>query len=129
MKYQKWNIAELMLSLKKYPKLSNSERITFEYVMLRGVNDSLEDAKRLVKLIKGIPSKINLIPFNRVRGTSFVCSPKSSIDRFREILLKGGLIATTRKTRGNDIDAACGQLAGVVKPRSLKRRLESSLVD
>ena len=107
---KKWNIAELMLSLKKYPKLSNSERITFEYVMLSGVNDSLEDAKRLVKLIQGIPSKVNLIPFNPWPGSNYGPSTPEVIEKFAAYLRKAGYSSPVRKPRGHDILAACGQL-------------------
>ena len=107
---KKWNIAELMLNLKTYPKLSNSERITFEYVMLKNVNDSLDDAKRLVKLIQGIPAKINLIPFNPWPGSIFEPSSPEQIKKFSTILRKAGYSSPVRKPRGKDILAACGQL-------------------
>ena len=115
---KKWNIEELMFNLKSYPKLSNSERITFEYVMLRNVNDSLEDAKRLAKLIKGIPAKINLIPFNPWPGSYFTASHPEEIEKFSTILRKAGYSSPVRKPRGQDILAACGQL----KSNSLKQK-------
>ena len=115
---KKWNIEELMFNLKSYPKLSNSERITFEYVMLRNVNDSLEDAKRLAKLIKGIPAKINLIPFNPWPGSYFTASYPEEIEKFSTILRKAGYSSPVRKPRGQDILAACGQL----KSNSLKQK-------
>ncbi|MED5530972.1 MAG: 23S rRNA (adenine(2503)-C(2))-methyltransferase RlmN [Pseudomonadota bacterium] len=115
---KKWNIEELMFNLKNYPKLSNSERITFEYVMLRNVNDSLEDAKRLAKLIKGIPAKINLIPFNPWPGSYFIASYPEEIEKFSTILRKAGYSSPVRKPRGQDILAACGQL----KSNSLKQK-------
>ena len=115
---KKWNIEELIFNLKNYPKLSNSERITFEYVMLRNVNDSLEDAKRLAKLIKGIPAKINLIPFNPWPGSYFTASHPEEIEKFSSILRKAGYSSPVRKPRGQDILAACGQL----KSNSLKQK-------
>ena len=115
---KKWNIEELIFNLKNYPKLSNSERITFEYVMLRNVNDSLEDAKRLAKLIKGIPAKINLIPFNPWPGSDFTASHPEEIEKFSAILRKAGYSSPVRKPRGQDILAACGQL----KSNSLKQK-------
>ena len=123
---KKWNIAELMLSLKKYPKLSNSERITFEYVMLSGVNDSLEDAKRLVKLIQGIPSKVNLIPFNPWPGSNYGPSNPEIIEKFAAYLRKAGYSSPVRKPRGNDILAACGQLkSDSVKPKKINALLQN----
>ena len=122
---KKWNIAELMLSLKKYPKLSNSERITFEYVMLSGVNDSLEDAKRLVKLIQGIPSKVNLIPFNPWPGSNYGPSNPEIIEKFAAYLRKAGYSSPVRKPRGDDILAACGQLkSDSVKPKKVNAPLQ-----
>ena len=122
---KKWNIAELMLSLKKYPKLSNSERITFEYVMLSGVNDSLEDAKRLVKLIQGIPSKVNLIPFNPWPGSNYCPSNPEIIEKFAAYLRKAGYSSPVRKPRGDDILAACGQLkSDSVKPKKANALLQ-----
>ena len=122
---KKWNIAELMLSLKKYPKLSNSERITFEYVMLSGVNDSLEDAKRLVKLIQGIPSKVNLIPFNPWPGSNYGPSNPEIIEKFAAYLRKAGYSSPVRKPRGDDILAACGQLkSDSVKPKKVTALLK-----
>ncbi len=107
---KKWNIKQLILNLKDYPRLSNSERITFEYVMLKNVNDSLEDAKRLVKLIQGIPAKINLIPFNSWPGSHFEPSDPEKIELFSNVLRKAGYSSPVRKPRGSDILAACGQL-------------------
>ena len=121
---KKWNIAKLMLSLKEYPKLSNSERITFEYVMLSGVNDSLEDAKRLVKLIQGIPSKVNLIPFNPWPGSNYGPSNPEIIEKFAAYLRKAGYSSPVRKPRGDDILAACGQLkSDSVKPKKVNALL------
>ena len=107
---RKWNIAELLDALRAYPKLSNSERITFEYVMLKGINDSDEDARRLVKLIRGIPAKINLIPFNEWPGAPYERSDWSRIEAFADIVHKAGYASPIRTPRGEDIMAACGQL-------------------
>jgi 23S rRNA (adenine2503-C2)-methyltransferase len=107
---KKWNIETLLDALRTYPKLSNSERITFEYVMLKGVNDSDADAHRLVQLIKGIPAKINLIPFNEWPGAPYERSSNNRIHAFADIIYKAGYASPIRKPRGEDIMAACGQL-------------------
>ena len=107
---KKWNIATLLDALREYPKASNSERITFEYVMLKGVNDSDEDARRLVKLIEGIPAKINLIPFNEWPGAPYERSSNNRIRAFADIIYKAGYASPIRTPRGEDIMAACGQL-------------------
>ena len=107
---KKWNIQELIATLKNYPNLSNSERITFEYVMLRNINDSLDDAKRLVKLIKNIPAKINLIPFNPWPGSKYQTSEPATVEIFSNFIKKAGYSSPVRRPRGIDIMAACGQL-------------------
>ena len=107
---KKWNIETLLEALRAYPKLSNSERITFEYVMLKDVNDCDEDAHRLVQLIKGIPAKINLIPFNEWPGAPYERSSNNRIRAFADIIYKAGYASPIRKPRGEDIMAACGQL-------------------
>jgi 23S rRNA (adenine2503-C2)-methyltransferase len=107
---RKWNIATLLAALREYPRLSNSERITFEYVMLKGVNDSDADARRLVKLIAGIPAKINLIPFNEWPGAPYERSDWARIEAFADIVHKAGYASPIRTPRGEDIMAACGQL-------------------
>ncbi len=107
---KKWNIETLLNTLREYPRLSNSERITFEYVMLKGINDSDDDARRLVKLIKGIPAKINLIPFNEWPGAPYERSEPARIKSFSDIVFSAGYAAPIRKPRGEDIMAACGQL-------------------
>jgi len=107
---KKWNIETLLNTLRQYPKLSNSERITFEYVMLKDVNDSDDDARRLVQLIKGIPAKINLIPFNEWPGAPYQRSEPARIKSFSDIVFNAGYSAPIRKPRGEDIMAACGQL-------------------
>ncbi|MCK0096113.1 23S rRNA (adenine(2503)-C(2))-methyltransferase RlmN [Yoonia sp. F2084L] len=107
---KRWPIADLLDALRAYPKVSNSERITFEYVMLDGVNDSDEDARRLIKLIDGIPAKINLIPFNEWPGAPYKRSSNNRIRAFAEIIYQAGYASPVRKPRGEDIMAACGQL-------------------
>jgi 23S rRNA (adenine2503-C2)-methyltransferase len=107
---KRWPIADLLEALREYPKVSNSERITFEYVMLDGVNDSDEDARRLVKLIEGIPAKINLIPFNEWPGAPYKRSSNNRIRKFADIIYKAGYASPIRTPRGEDIMAACGQL-------------------
>jgi 23S rRNA (adenine2503-C2)-methyltransferase len=107
---KKWNIATLIDTLRAYPKLSNSERITFEYVMLKDVNDSDADARRLIKLIQGIPAKINLIPFNEWPGAPYKRSDWKRIRAFSDIIFAAGYASPIRTPRGEDIMAACGQL-------------------
>lgn len=107
---KKYPLAELMKACREYPGLSNARRITFEYVMLKDVNDSVEDAKKLVALLKGIPAKINLIPFNPWPGTNYQCSDWKQIERFADIVNKAGYASPIRTPRGRDILAACGQL-------------------
>jgi 23S rRNA (adenine2503-C2)-methyltransferase len=120
---KKWNIATLLDALREYPKLSNSERITFEYVMLKGVNDSDDDARRLVKLIEGIPAKINLIPFNEWPGAPYERSDRARIKAFADIIYKAGYASPIRTPRGEDIMAACGQLKSATE-RARKSRAE-----
>ena len=120
---KRWNIATLLDALRAYPKLSNSERITFEYVMLKGVNDSDEDARRLVKLIAGIPAKINLIPFNEWPGAPYERSDWDRIEAFADIIYKAGYASPIRTPRGEDIMAACGQLKSATE-RARKSRAE-----
>lgn len=107
---KRWNIDELLSALRDYPRLSNSERITFEYVMLDGVNDSDDDARRLIRLIRGIPAKINLIPFNEWPGAPYKRSSWDRIEAFADIIYKAGYASPIRTPRGEDIMAACGQL-------------------
>jgi 23S rRNA (adenine2503-C2)-methyltransferase len=120
---KKWNIETLLGALREYPRLSNSERITFEYVMLKGVNDSDEDARRLVKLIRGIPAKINLIPFNEWPGAPYQRSDWERIEAFADIIFKAGYASPIRTPRGEDIMAACGQLKSATE-RGRKSRAE-----
>jgi 23S rRNA (adenine2503-C2)-methyltransferase len=107
---RKYPIAEVLAACRAYPGLSNARRITFEYVMLKGVNDGLAEAKALVKLLAGIPAKINLIPFNAWPGAVYECSDWEQIERFAEIVNKAGYASPVRTPRGRDIMAACGQL-------------------
>jgi 23S rRNA (adenine2503-C2)-methyltransferase len=107
---KKWPLKELLHACRTYPGVSNAKRITFEYVMLKGVNDSLHDAAKLVKLLKGIPAKINLIPFNPWPGTQYECSDWDQIEEFADFINKAGYASPVRTPRGRDIFAACGQL-------------------
>lgn len=111
-------IRELLAACRDYVASAPKTNITFEYVMLDGVNDSPEHARALGRLLRDMPAKVNLIPFNPFPDTHYRRSPLPVIDTFRDLLMKAGLLAITRKTRGDDIDAACGQLAGRVQPRS-----------
>jgi 23S rRNA (adenine2503-C2)-methyltransferase len=119
---RKWNIAALLDALRAYPRLSNSERITFEYVMLDGVNDSDADARRLVQLIAGIPAKINLIPFNEWPGAPYRRSSWDRIERFADIVHKAGYASPIRTPRGEDIMAACGQLKSATEKQRASAR-------
>ena len=120
---KRWNIATLLDALREYPKVSNSERITFEYVMLAGVNDTDEDARRLVKLIEGIPAKINLIPFNEWPSAPYKRSSNNRIHAFADIIYKAGYASPIRTPRGEDIMAACGQLKSATE-RARKTRAQ-----
>ncbi len=115
---KKYPISKLLNACKNYSKATNDSYITFEYVMLKEVNDSVEEAKTLIKILNGIPAKVNLIPFNSYKNSSFERSKDKAINDFRDKLYKAGIITITRKTRGSDIDAACGQLVGEVQRRS-----------
>jgi 23S rRNA (adenine2503-C2)-methyltransferase len=107
---RKYPIAELIAACRRYPGASNARRITFEYVMLRGINDSTADAHELVRLLAGIPAKVNLIPFNPWPGSTYETSTGSAIDRFAKIVMDAGFSSPVRTPRGRDILAACGQL-------------------
>jgi 23S rRNA (adenine2503-C2)-methyltransferase len=123
---KRWNIATLLEALKAYPGLSNSERITFEYVMLDGVNDTKEDAHRLVKLLEGIPAKVNLIPFNEWPGAPYRRSSGNRIHAFADIIYKAGYASPIRTPRGEDIMAALGQLKSATeRARKSKARIEA----
>lgn len=115
---KKYPLKALMEACRENAKLAPRRTVTFEYVMLNGVNDSLADAKGLVKLLKTVPSKVNLIPFNPFPNSSYTCSSNNTINRFKDLLNDAGIVTTVRKTRGEDIDAACGQLVGQVADKS-----------
>ena len=119
---RKYPIAELLQACRDYPGATNAKRITFEYVMLKGVNDSLDDAKLLVKMLKGIPAKINLIPFNPWPGTSYECSDWDQIEKFSEYIFNAGYSSPVRTPRGRDILAACGQLKSETEKLSARER-------
>ena len=120
---RKYPIAELLDACRNYPGVSNARRITFEYVMLKGVNDSLDDAKKLVKLLKGIPAKINLIPFNPWPGSQYECSDWEQIEKFSEYVFNAGYSSPVRTPRGRDILAACGQLKSATEKLSARERM------
>ncbi len=124
---RKYDIATLMAGIRAYPGLSNARRVTFEYVMLKGVNDSPQEAHALLRLLKGIPAKINLIPFNPWPGTDYQCSDWKTIETFAAILNRAGYASPIRTPRGRDILAACGQLKSESEKMraSVRRRLEA----
>jgi 23S rRNA (adenine2503-C2)-methyltransferase len=123
---RKYPIRELLAACVRYIEKAPRDFVTFEYVLLDGVNDSAAQARELVETVKGVPCKINLIPFNPFVGSGYLRSKPEAVTRFREVLLRAGLVATTRKTRGDDIAAACGQLAGQVadKTRRVQKRIQ-----
>lgn len=127
---KKYPLKELMAACKRYIKVAPRDFVTFEYVMLDGVNDSVEQAKQLVALVKGVSCKFNLIPFNAFPDSGFERSSQERIGAFRDVLMRAGLVTTTRKTRGDDIDGACGQLAGQVQDRTQRkaRRATAALI-
>ncbi|MGD9967881.1 MAG: 23S rRNA (adenine(2503)-C(2))-methyltransferase RlmN [Hyphomonadaceae bacterium] len=119
---KKYNLEELFAAIRSYPSLGNAKRVTFEYVMLKGVNDSIAEAKALVKLLAGIPAKINLIPFNPWPGSPYACSDWETIEKFADVLNRAGYSSPIRTPRGRDILAACGQLrSDSVKERASAR--------
>ncbi|PPD14177.1 MAG: 23S rRNA (adenine(2503)-C(2))-methyltransferase RlmN [Methylobacterium sp.] len=120
---KKYNIAELLQACRDYPGVSNARRITFEYVMLKGVNDSLAEARALVKLLKGVPAKINLIPFNPWPGSIYECSDWEQIERFSDLIFSAGYSSPIRTPRGRDILAACGQLKSDTEKMRARARL------
>ena len=124
---KKYNLEELFAAIRQYPSLNNAKRVTFEYVMLKGVNDSLAEAKALVKLLAGVPAKINLIPFNPWPGAPYECSDWDPIEKFAAVLNKAGYASPIRTPRGRDILAACGQLRSAsVKLRASQRKAEGA---
>src|SRR3954469_18466939 len=120
---RKYPIKELLKACRNYPGVSNAKRITFEYVMLKGVNDSIEDAKALVRLLKGIPAKINLIPFNPWPGSKYECSDWEQIEKFSQVVFSAGYASPVRTPRGRDILAACGQLKSETEKLSVRERM------
>ena len=115
---RKYPLEQLIPACRAYVSKDKRRKITWEYVMLDGVNDSIAHAKALIRLLEGVPSKVNLIPFNPFPGTDYKTSPADRVEAFRQRLKRAGIMAMTRKTRGDDIDAACGQLVGKVNDRS-----------
>src|SRR3974390_3351041 len=120
---RKYPIAELLEACRNYPGVSNAKRITFEYVMLKDVNDSIADAKALVRLLKGIPAKINLIPFNPWPGSQYECSDWEQIEKFSQVVFDAGYASPVRTPRGRDILAACGQLKSATEKLSARERM------
>ena len=120
---RKYPIRDLLDACRNYPGVSNAKRITFEYVMLKGVNDSIDDAKALVRLLQGIPAKINLIPFNPWPGTKYECSDWEQIERFSQVVFDAGYASPVRTPRGRDILAACGQLKSATEKLSARERM------
>jgi 23S rRNA (adenine2503-C2)-methyltransferase len=120
---RKYPLRDLLEACRNYPGVSNARRITFEYVMLKGVNDSLADARALVRLLNGIPAKINLIPFNPWPGTNYECSDWAQIEKFSEVVFNAGYASPVRTPRGRDILAACGQLKSATEKLSARERL------
>jgi 23S rRNA (adenine2503-C2)-methyltransferase len=120
---KKYPIADLLDACRAYPGVSNARRITFEYVMLDGVNDSLADARELVRLLKGIPAKINLIPFNPWPGSKYTCSDWGRIEQFSDVVFNAGYASPVRTPRGRDILAACGQLKSETEKLRARTRL------
>jgi len=119
---RKYPLAELLAACRRYLDRAPRDFLTFEYVMLEGVNDGAEHAQQLIALVRDVPCKFNLIPFNPFPNSGFKRSSREAIRRFAEILISAGLVVTTRRTRGDDIDAACGQLAGKVEDRTRRTR-------
>jgi 23S rRNA (adenine2503-C2)-methyltransferase len=126
---RKYPIAELLAACRRYAANDPHRSITFEYVMLDGVNDSPEHARALARLLRGMPAKVNLIPFNPFEGAGYRRSPQAVIDGFRELLMSLGLICITRRTRGDDIAAACGQLVGQVVAKAARHRRDIPIVE
>jgi 23S rRNA (adenine2503-C2)-methyltransferase len=120
---RKYPIPQVLEACRNYPGVSNAKRITFEYVMLKGVNDSIADAKALVRLLKGIPAKINLIPFNPWPGSKYECSDWEQIEKFSQVVFDAGYASPVRTPRGRDILAACGQLKSATEKLSARERM------
>jgi 23S rRNA (adenine2503-C2)-methyltransferase len=125
---RKYPLKELMAACKRYIKVAPRDFVTFEYVMLQGVNDSVDQARQLVELVKGVSCKFNLIPFNPFPDSGFERPSQQRIAAFRDVLMQSGLVTTIRKTRGDDIDGACGQLAGQVQDRTQRKSRRQTMV-
>jgi 23S rRNA (adenine2503-C2)-methyltransferase len=121
---KKYPISSLLESCRRYILCNPHDKITFEYVMLKGVNDTVGMARRLIQILRGIPAKVNLIPFNPFPNSKYECSCPETIEKFKGQLLSSGILTVTRKTRGQDIDAACGQLAGKIHARAARHRIK-----
>lgn len=117
---RKYPIEKLMEVCRRYAQYDRRWRVTFEYIMLKDINDSVSHAKQLVRLLREVPAKVNLIPYNRVEGLHYERSSQDVIDRFRDVLLSNHIMTITRKTRGDDVDAACGQLKGMFFDRTMR---------
>lgn len=123
---KKYPIAQLIEACKRYVADESRARVTFEYVMIDGLNDTKEHARQLLRCLEGVPAKVNLIPFNPFPGSDYKRSTTLAIDQFRDVLIRGGIVTVTRKPRGDDIDAACGQLAGKVQDRTRRSQRSQS---
>ncbi len=126
---RRFPINELLAACKKYTDSGSRREVTMEYVMLEGMNDQLQHAQKLIKILRGLPAKINLIPFNTFKDTSYRCSNNHTIHRFRDILQASGRVVTIREARGQDIDAACGQLAGKIQNRLTRSAMRAIPMD
>jgi len=126
---KKYPLHELLAACKRYIDVAPRDFVTFEYVMLEGVNDSVAQARQLVDLVQDVPCKFNLIPFNSFPDSGYQCSTPEVISRFRDVLTQAGIVVTTRKTRGDDIDAACGQLVGQVQDRTKRKSRKVTLLE
>ena len=126
---KKYPLRELLAACRRYIDVAPRDFVTFEYVMLEGVNDSVAQARQLVDLVKDVPCKFNLIPFNSFPDSGYQCSAPEVISRFRYVLTRSGIVVTTRKTRGDDIDAACGQLVGQVQDRTKRKSRKITLME
>lgn len=125
---RKYPLEELIPACREFVRGDKRRKVTWEYVMLDGINDSISHAKALIRLLEGTPSKVNLIPFNPFPGTQYQASPAERVEAFRQRLKRSGIISTTRKTRGDEIDAACGQLVGKVRDRSRRELKRNPLI-
>jgi 23S rRNA (adenine2503-C2)-methyltransferase len=126
---RKYPLEALLPACKAYIQGDKRRRITWEYVMIDGVNDSIAQARQLTRLLEGVPSKLNLIPFNPFLGSEYRTSPPERVEAFRQRVLRSGIVAVTRKTRGHEIAAACGQLIGSVRDRSRRILHHQALVE